>query len=342
MSVLFTLGSALVTADHLPPQSVLRIGGAEYGSGINRNAVKLAQVYHRESVASRAIDSHEHKFGVAMSSAGSIANLRDLITGRLEFGYVHAGLAERILEDPSLYGLDQSVSRLRLVAALQPSVVHIIASTKNDKNTVDRLQGKRISYGMRDTGNRQTIDQLLTLHGIKTEELEVFHYPLAVGVKKLAAGDIDAIVAIDQVPNAMIADLLSGGEYQLLSLNIQRLQSVLKPDLPDQFRLLTQSPYAKDDTPFVGISLETLLISQDTVSPTIVGPVFEHLLAATNGDLSGSTAKDPLQAIKLSGINSSIPLHDACTQKMPQTLSSDITGVTKQPEKSTLVDSGEH
>lgn len=342
VAILLSLVSVPAMADHLPPQSVLRIGGAEYQSGIHRNAVDLAQVYLNESAAARDNDGHEHGFGVAMSSSGSIANLRDLASGRLEFGYATAYLAESVFKDPTRHGLDQSVSRLRLVASMQRSVVHVLVPKSTGWNTIDQLKEKRVSFGLPDAGNWRMIDPLLRLHGVESESLKVFHFPLSLAVKKMAAGELDAIVTVDQVPHPLIADLLASNEYTLLSFDKQIVQAFLAPKQDEKFALINRSPYPQNEAPFIGVSLETYLVSQDTVSPAIVAPVLEHLLATTNS--AKTTAPAPWQTIKLQGVESSIPMHDACTifEQQSQSLSATITSSSEEADNAIMVESAEH
>lgn len=344
VAIILSLVTVKVTADHLPPQSVLRIGGAEYESGIYRNAVGLARVYHKESVAARANDNHEHRFGVAMSSAGSIANLRDLAGGRLEFGYATAYLADDVFLNPARHGLDQSVSRLRLVASMQRSVVHILTLNNTNIDAIEHLNGKRVSFGMPDAGNWQTINPLLQLHGIEAETLKAFHFPFSLAVKKLAAGELDAVVSIDQLPHSMMTDLIASNEYKLLNFNEQIVTDFLQSRQDEKFALLKESPYRQIESPFIGVSLETVLMSQDTVSPAIVGPVLEHLLTLAVDGTSTLPKQKPWQTIKLHGIKSSIPMHDACSliELQPQGLSAKITGSAETPNSAVLVESAEH
>jgi len=310
--LLLTLSSTVAVADHLPPQSVMRLGAAEHGTGIFTSSINLAQVYHQDSIDSRRVASHEHNFGVAMSSAGSIGNLRDLAAGRIEFGFVHANLANLALRSPQALGLDQSVSRLRLVAAMQPSMVQIIARRTLGDGTINSLRGKRVSFGMTDTGQFASANTIFDAHGIAKEDLKRFHYPLTLAAQKLKSRKLDAIVLVDQSPSPLVRQLLQNQEYHLLRLDRGVVETLINGKNQLALHLVEKNPYDSTDNQFTTVSVDTYLLSQDTVPPASVMPILMHLKKQNNLRKNGLPSSASLQEFRVKSLESLMPMHDAC------------------------------
>lgn len=299
-SILVTV-TTLVSGAHLPPQSVLRIGSAEIGSGMYNHATALATAFDATGEGHHEAD-HDHSFGVAVASAGPIANLKDLLAGRIEFGLATADLAESVVKKPEQYGLDASISRLRLVSSLPPAVLHIVGPKQENMN-LEKLAGKRISVGMPDAGVLLTIEQLLEEHGLTKSQLDVYHYPLSIAATKLTEGELDAIMIMDQVPNAVIGQLLGSNDFALYQINAAALDEITGSN--PVYRTSQLNGYSGGTDGPVSLAVDTFLLSQDTVPPQSVRPLVDRLLGQHS---DAETSKH----IKLRLKQSNIPLHDAC------------------------------
>ncbi|MBX2825047.1 MAG: TAXI family TRAP transporter solute-binding subunit [Gammaproteobacteria bacterium] len=332
--LLLTLCPVAALADHLPPQSVMRLGAAEHGTGTFNTAVSLADVFHQESTRTRHSASHDHQFGVAMSSPGSIGNLRDLAAGRVEFGFVHANLANLALDAPKKIGLDQSVNRLRLVATMAPAVVQIVARRKLGDGTIRSLQGKRVSFGMTDTGQSFTATGLFTAHGMDAQSLNKFHFPLSLAVQKLKSRSLDAIVLIDQSPSPLLRRLLQDPEYRLLSLDASALDQLIEAGKLGSMHLVEKNPYDSTDKEFLSVAVDTYLLSHDMVAPSSVLPILKYVKKQNQLLEMGLPSDAPAQTFRVKGIESLLPMHDACKTIDAEELTSDVAGVSVQTDLS--------
>jgi len=318
-TIVFVLAfcSGIASADDLPPQSVLRIGAAEHGTATFANAQALARVYQQDSIKQRAIPSHEHSFGVAVSSAGSIANLRDLSAGRLEFGYVLANLADIAIDQPASLGLDQSTSRLRLIAGIEPSQVLILTHAEAAYDSLSDLSGSRISFGLPDGGYLRTVEPLFTQHDVDMSTLDKFHYPLNLALQKLQSRKLDAVVMIDQTPNPVLRSLLQQNQLTLLSLDAGIVEKLSTAESSSHFTAITEHPFDRA-ADYQGVAVDTWLLSQDTVAPTSVFPLLKHLLAQNEIFRQRQPGKDEEQPYRLQDLDSAVPKHAACSILLPE------------------------
>ncbi|HUF43313.1 MAG TPA: TAXI family TRAP transporter solute-binding subunit [Verrucomicrobiae bacterium] len=131
-----------------------------------------------------------------IETGGSFENVNLLGAGKVDLAIMQLDVlrfvAEIMLKETGLNVLQEA----KVVLNLYPEEIHIIANNPSLR-TLDQLEGKKVSVGPERSGSALTAEVLLSGFGLNIER--VFDPPEE-AVKKLARGDIDALIFIGGAP----------------------------------------------------------------------------------------------------------------------------------------------
>ncbi|NUT95149.1 MAG: TAXI family TRAP transporter solute-binding subunit [Saccharothrix sp.] len=147
---------------------------------------------------------------VARPTGASVENVRLLGTGE-----VHLGLSSLDpLMGQALLSADDP-NGISAVGRLYDSFLQIVVPAGASVYRVADLVGKRVSFGPRESGTEFTATRLFELLGVRVEALRMAH---AEAARQLAAGTIDALLALTGIPTPAITGLLGSFPVRLLDL----------------------------------------------------------------------------------------------------------------------------
>jgi TRAP transporter TAXI family solute receptor len=134
------------------------------------------------------------------SSAGSVANVRLLVTGQVQFALVQNDIASAALQGRGRFSGAAQPS-LRALASLFPEPVHLVAAARSGIRRVEDLRGKRVGIGADESGTRLNALAVLASAGLGVDALGVANTAsLRDAAAALAAGEIDALFATIHAP----------------------------------------------------------------------------------------------------------------------------------------------
>lgn len=135
-----------------------------------------------------------------VASGGSVANVRLLAEGRVQFALVQNDIARQAFLGQSRFAGSPQPS-LRALGSLFPEAVHLVAAAGSGIAGVADLRGKRLGLGPRGSGTRATASAILAQNGIPPEAVAaVSEASLPEAAQQLAAGEIDAFFATVHAP----------------------------------------------------------------------------------------------------------------------------------------------
>jgi len=150
-----------------------------------------------------------------MPTKGSVENIQLLGAGKIDMAIVQLD-AMRFVSDilKIQKGLDLFDS-IKVVLNLYPEEIHVLTN-KSDIQTFYQLDGKRISVGTQGGGTAITTAVLLTVYDIKAV---VSFDSFDDAMKKLANGDLDAVMFVGGAPVPFIGKLDSKVHFVRLPAN---------------------------------------------------------------------------------------------------------------------------
>ena len=155
---------------------------------------------------------------VAKSTNGSAANIEALRTRRLDAALVHADIAFWANHGVGPYKGKPVVS-LRGIAMIYPETLHLVARADAGIATVKDLRGKRVSLGEADSALAGHGRLILAAWGVAERQVRQTPMKALAAAEALAAGKLDAFLAMDGAPLALVADLARTTPVVLVPLN---------------------------------------------------------------------------------------------------------------------------
>lgn len=241
----------------------------------------------------------------AISTEGSIENVMLMKNGEVD---LLLGAANSLyVAYNGLEPFDESYEDLRGIAVLYPEVFHFIVLEDSGIDTVYDLEGKRVSVGNIESGNRRTAKELLHIHGIEFDEIEPVYLSYRDGVIALKDGSVDCVILGAGIPTVAVVDAASEMDINLLSLDMELFSDY------EKFNYLT--PFIISEGTYIGVNHDVVTVSSPALLAThkgmdeeivyeIIKALFEHLDEIKSAHPQGAN-------IKISNIYSgmSIPLH---------------------------------
>lgn len=154
---------------------------------------------------------------VAKSTNGSAANVDALKTRRLDAALVHADIAFWANHGIGPYK-GKMVANLRGIAMIYPEVLHLVARRDGGVHSVKDLKGKRVSLGEADSPLSSHGRLILAAWGLNEKQVKLSPMKTAAAAEALAAGRLDAFLALDGPPLNAVAELARTTPIVLLPL----------------------------------------------------------------------------------------------------------------------------
>lgn len=160
---------------------------------------------------------------VAKSTNGSVANIEALRTRRLDAALVHADIAFWANHGTGPYK-GRLVPNLRGIAMVYSETLHLVVRRDAGIASVKDLRGKRVSLGEAESALASHGRLILSAWGLNEKQVRLTPLKTLAAAEALAAGQLDAFLAVDGAPVAAVAELarttpiavlpLTGGEAE--------------------------------------------------------------------------------------------------------------------------------
>jgi uncharacterized protein len=135
-----------------------------------------------------------------IAGAGALQNAEDVVFARgIDCGVVQADVLDEIKRDPPFPGVEKY---LQYVTKLYDQDLHILAGP--DIQSIDSLTGKKVNFGLRDSGTYTTATKIFNALGAHSD---VMTFPQPLALDKLRRGEISALVYLATKPSRLFQDI---------------------------------------------------------------------------------------------------------------------------------------
>ena len=198
---------------HVDPAEQLR---HQMRDEMNRGLVGIVSEGTDETIdmalALTAQTEHERVRLLPIAGAGATQNAEDvMLTHGIDFGIVQTDVLDEIKRKPPFPSVEKY---LQYITKFYDRQVQILAGP--DIQSVDDLKGKKVNYGLRDSGTYTTATAIFKVLGIEPDATNL-PYPLA--LDKLRRGEISALVYVGTKPSRMFQDIRPEENLHFLPLN---------------------------------------------------------------------------------------------------------------------------
>jgi uncharacterized protein len=170
---------------------------------------------------------------VAVSSDGSVANIRRIESGKSAFGLSQTDVAYAAFHGEGPFAAAGPDPKLRVVVALYPEAFTVVARADTGIHDFQDLRDKRVGIGTSGVGYNFTREVILGFYGSKTSHPErVLKFAPSLQNQALCSNKVDAIIFEAGHPNGLTQEATTECRG--------RLVQVAGPPID---RLLTTHPY---------------------------------------------------------------------------------------------------
>ena len=185
-----------------------------------------------------------------IAGAGALQNAEDVVFVRgVDCGVVQTDVLDEIKRHPPFPGIE---TYLQYVTKLYDQDFHVVAGP--DIQSIDDLRGKKVNFGLRDSGTYTTATRIFNTLGVQTE-MTTLPQPLA--LDKLRRGEISALVYVATKPSRLFQDIRPDEHLHFLPITADLSPtytaiSITSDDYPE---------LVSKDAPVNSVAVGTVLVS---------------------------------------------------------------------------------
>ena len=173
-------------------------------------------------------DEHQAIPCVAMSSDGSVENIRRVQSGESTFGLSQTDIAYAAFHGEGPFAAAGPDPKLRMVIALYPEAFTVVARADTGIRDFHDLRGKRVGIGTSGVGYNFTRDVILGFYGWTTSGPEhVLEFAPAEQNQALCSNRVDAIIFEAGHPNGLTQEATTECRARLVRVAGQPIDRLL-------------------------------------------------------------------------------------------------------------------
>ncbi|MCF6138982.1 TAXI family TRAP transporter solute-binding subunit [Pseudalkalibacillus berkeleyi] len=142
----------------------------------------------------------------AQASGASVENIQTLQDGDADLAFTQTDIASYAVEGKMMFK-DAKSDNVQAIGTLYPETIQIVVMKNSDIKSVEDLKGKSVSIGDIGSGTAENAKQILEVHGISTDDIEVKNLPFDESAELLQDGELDAAFITSGAPTGAIEGL---------------------------------------------------------------------------------------------------------------------------------------
>jgi len=163
----------------------------------------------------------------------SVENLNLLQEGKGEIAFVLGDSAKDAWAGNEDAGFKNKLDKLRIIGAIYPNYVQIVASKGSNIKTLADLKGKRISVGAAKSGTELNARAVLAAAGMSYKDLgKVEYLPFAESVELIKNRQLDATLQSAVLGVASLKDLANSVEINVVAVPVDVVKKMGAPFIP--------------------------------------------------------------------------------------------------------------
>ncbi len=165
---------------------------------------------------------------VALTSAGSVANLAAIANESIESGFAQADLAASAYNGEGLYFRRAPQPNLRVIANLYPETIHLVVRRGSGIADPRDLAGKRVSIDRTGSGTRFNAELILAAYGLRFQQLKISELDPGEAADLMSRDGLDAFFLISGQPAPTVGDLTDRRIADVIPLSGRLIDNVLR------------------------------------------------------------------------------------------------------------------
>ncbi|SLN24535.1 TAXI family TRAP transporter solute-binding subunit [Oceanibacterium hippocampi] len=212
----------------------------------------------------------------ALTTQGSVANLRAVASGRLESGLAQSDIVHSIFDGGAAkVADDQPLDDIRVIANLYPESVHVVVREQPDLIAIGDLRGRRVSLDRPGSGTRINARNILDIYGLGGDAVQEFAVSPEKAADMLLAGELDAFIFVAGYPTPVVTELADLGAIRLLPIEGDKAAELLA-----RYRFLSPDHIPRNAYPLLPDVPTVAVVTQWVVSKDLDEALVYDVLTA--------------------------------------------------------------
>jgi TRAP transporter TAXI family solute receptor len=236
------------------------------------------------------------------ATKASVENLNLLQEGKGEIAFTLGDSLALAVAGDTEAGFAGPLDKLRIVAAIYPNYIQVVASEESGIRTLEDLRGKRLSVGAPASGTELNARAILSAAGMSYEDLgQVEYLPFAESVELMKNRQLDATLQSAGLGVASIRDLSASVPITVVEIPASVIEAVGAPYLA---ATIPAGTYEGQDADVATAAVTNYLVTHSDVADDVVyamtKALFENLddmtaahAAASDINLENAAANPP-------------------------------------------------
>lgn len=165
-------------------------------------------ITHEAQVKESALEGY---IGVAQNSAGSIDNIRSVLSGDIEAGLVQADIADFAFNGKKNLVQEGRATALRAIASLYPEKFQLVVRNDAGITSFEELRGKRISVDELGSGTLAVMRIVLEAHNMTEQDLTPLYLKPVFTQEQMMNGQVQGFAMMAGAPMIAVTKLLETG-----------------------------------------------------------------------------------------------------------------------------------
>jgi hypothetical protein len=226
-------------------------------------------------------DEHQATPCVAVSSDGSVANIRRIESGESTFGLSQTDVAYGAFHGEGPFAAAGPDPKLRMLIALYPEAFTVVARADTGIRDFRDLRGKRVGIGRSGAGYTFTRDVVLASYGWAISDPErVVELGPAEQNQALCSNQVDAIIFEAGHPNGLTQEATTGCRSRLVRVTGPPIDRLLAAHPYYVGTVIPGGMYAGNPDDVLTIGTQAVLVTSsdqpDELAYAVVKAVFEN------------------------------------------------------------------
>ena len=226
-------------------------------------------------------DQHQAAPCVAVSSDGSVANIRRIESGESTFGLSQTDVAYGAFRGEGPFAAAGPDPKLRMLIALYPEAFTVVARTDTGIRDFQDLRGRRVGIGRSGAGYTFTRDVVLASYGWAISDPEhVVELGPAEQNQALCSNQVDAIIFEAGHPNGLTQEATTGCRSSLVRVAGSPIDRLLATHSYYVATVIPGGMYAGNPDNVLTIGTRAVLVTSsdqpDELAYAVVKAVFEN------------------------------------------------------------------
>ncbi|MGY4024528.1 TAXI family TRAP transporter solute-binding subunit [Aeromonas rivuli] len=205
--------------------------------------------------------AHNNLHCSVQSTKGSLANLRDLASGKSQLALVQSDVLYHAVHGTGPFEQQGPDASLRTLYRLHRESVALLVSEKSSISSLGDLVGKRVDLGSANGGDRITIMALIEAMGWQSKDFGTVAEQGPNRLQGLCDGTLDAAFVVAGQPSQVISDLTGRCKARLVAIEDAKIDQLIEGST-----YYEQGRIAANLYPGQTLSLPTIAVYADLVA----------------------------------------------------------------------------